>query len=678
MRTQLQKHIAPVYYLSFLLCIFFAGHSLANDKSSETPLEAFSRMSDKPSDELEAQRAGFLRAEKQIWKASDEEFAELLIALGDYPLVPYLIERKILHKLTTKKAEQVRQFLAQYDNTPLKRRVLRPWLRYLAKRNRKTLFMEFYEPVADTKLACKYLRYQLQESDEPSLLYPEIAKIWTVGKSQPKDCDPVFRAWKKAGQLNDDIVLERIAKAAKGGQHTLIPYLVTLLPQEKKYLGELWRKTRRAPSTVKRLSSFKGKYPEIETQILTYGFGRFTWRDRDDAITAWEKAQKKFRFSDKQQAYVANRFAISMAVDKHEKAEEWLIKSESFEQDAEVLRWHLATLLKEKNWAGIIKLIEKSSPALTGKNDYQYWVARSYEALDNTDKANEIYKKLATQRHYYGFLSSARINKAVSLQNKPLTVNREHIDTIKAMPSAQRAYELKQLGRFHEARLEWRFAQRQLSEEQKLASAVLATAWEWHDQAIFTFANTGYLDDVGRRFPMAFSDILTKEAQRNKIDPEWAFAIARRESSFMTDAVSTAQAFGLMQVLPSTAKYLEKKRVTKRSLMNPDVNAKLGNKYLRYLMDKVDNNTVLATASYNAGWSRVKGWLPKDETIEADLWVEGIPFKETRNYVKAVLAYKQIYQHKLYELSDETSEQKLADTVFGEFVQMQIPTSVAD
>ena len=95
-------------------------------------------------------------------------------------------------------------------------------------------------------------------------------------------------------------------------------------------------------------------------------------------------------------------------------------------------------------------------------------------------------------------------------------------------------------------------------------------------------------------------------------------------------------------------------------------------------MDKVDNNTVLATASYNAGWSRVKGWLPKDETIEADLWVEGIPFKETRNYVKAVLAYKQIYQHKLYELSDETSEQKLADTVFGEFVQMQIPTSVAD
>ncbi|MBF7071838.1 transglycosylase SLT domain-containing protein [Glaciecola sp. MH2013] len=637
-------------------------------------------------EQREAQRAGFLRAEKHIWNTSDEEFAKLLTQLGDYPLVPYLIEKKILHNLTTKKQQQVRAFLEEYNGTPLKRRVLRPWLRYLAKKNRKRLFMEFYEPVADTKLACRYIRYRLEDEADSSELFADIAKLWNVGRSQPKDCDPIFKVWKNAGQLNPSLVLERIAKAARGGQHSLIPYLSKLLPEEQAYLGDLWHKTRRSPATVAKLSAFSGKHPHIETQILSYGFGRYIWRDEEKALGAWDRALEKFSFSTEQKAYVTNRFAIALAVSQHAKAEEWLVKSEAFEQDAEVLRWHLATLLKDKNWLSVIKLIEKSSPVLTVKNDYQYWLARSYESLGNQARANELYKQLANKRHYYGFLASARLEQAVSLENKPLLVNKAHVDKIRAMPSAQRAYELKQISRFHEARIEWRFAQKQLNEDEKLASAVLATEWEWHDQAIFTFSNTGYLDDIDRRFPMAYSDILTREAKRNKIEPEWAFAIARRESSFMTDAVSTAKAFGLMQVLPSTAKYLEKKRVSKRSLMNPNINAKLGNRYLRYLMDKVDNNTVLATASYNAGWRRVKEWLPEEETIEADLWVESIPFKETRNYVKAVLAYKQIYQHRLYEINQQTDNdsgtkpeaKSLASSVFGEFVQMHIPTSVAD
>jgi soluble lytic murein transglycosylase len=640
------------------------------------PNNAFSLENKTSEEKLESQRAEFLRIEKQVWHTSDEDFAQLVSHLGDYPLVPYLLETKILHGLKTEKVEQVRAFLDEYKDTPSERRVLRPWLRYLAKKNRKKLFMEFYEPIGDTKLVCRYLRYQLEDGVNKDELYPQVTKLWNVSKSQPKDCDPLFKQWKADGQLTDDLILQRIAKAANGGQHSIISYLRTLLPKEKKYLADLWHKTRKSPRTVKRLSKFEGKYPEVETEIITYGLNRLIWRDKAGSLETWKKAQQKFTFTETQQAKIANKFAISLAIAKHEDAETWLIKSESLELDPEVLRWHLATLLKEQNWSSIINLIENASLSLTRANEYRYWLARSYEALGNQNKADDLYRQLAGERHYYGFLASARLGQSFNFQNQPIEIEQETIDGLLDMPSAKRAFELKELERFHEARVEWRYLQGQLNDQGKLASAVIAGQWGWHDQAIFTFASSGYLNDVYRRFPMAFSDILTKEAERNKIDPEWAFAIARRESSFMSDAVSSAKAFGLMQILPSTARYLEKKRVSNRSLMNPNTNAKLGSKYLRYLMDKMDNNMLLATASYNAGWNKVKDWLPAGETIGADIWVETIPYRETRNYVKAVMAYKQIYQHQLFDINESKTPKLVEDSVFGELVKMKIPMSV--
>jgi soluble lytic murein transglycosylase len=120
-----------------------------------------------------------------------------------------------------------------------------------------------------------------------------------------------------------------------------------------------------------------------------------------------------------------------------------------------------------------------------------------------------------------------------------------------------------------------------------------------------------------------------------------------------------------MQILPSTARYLENRRVSAKDLLNADVNARIGNKYLRYLMNKLDNNSLLATASYNAGWRKVSEWLPESGSVPADIWVETIPYRETRNYVKAVLAYKQIYQDKL-------GQKPTNQTVFAEFSAMQL------
>jgi soluble lytic murein transglycosylase len=145
----------------------------------------------------------------------------------------------------------------------------------------------------------------------------------------------------------------------------------------------------------------------------------------------------------------------------------------------------------------------------------------------------------------------------------------------------------------------------------------------------------------------------------------------------MPDAVSPANARGLMQLLPSTAKYLEKRYISSKRLLDAETNVRLGNKYLRYLMDKLDNNQILVSASYNAGWRNVQKWLPQDEALASDIWVELIPFRETRNYVKAVTAYKQIYYAQLHNEVVLPGEMALAKaSVFERFIATPIPVSL--
>jgi soluble lytic murein transglycosylase len=115
----------------------------------------------------------------------------------------------------------------------------------------------------------------------------------------------------------------------------------------------------------------------------------------------------------------------------------------------------------------------------------------------------------------------------------------------------------------------------------------------------------------------------------------------------MPDAMSPAGAAGLMQLMPSTAAYVAQKKVSRQVLFDPQRNVQYGVQYLRFLMDKMHNNPVLVSAAYNAGWGKVEQWLPDKRPIATDIWIETIPYRETRDYVKAVMAYRYIYDTSL-------------------------------
>ena len=144
---------------------------------------------------------------------------------------------------------------------------------------------------------------------------------------------------------------------------------------------------------------------------------------------------------------------------------------------------------------------------------------------------------------------------------------------------------------------------------------------------------------------------MDEAAKATALPLQWLFAIARQESAFMPDARSQVGALGLMQLMPDTARQVARGLRTKISadqLLQPATNIRLGSAYLSDLLERYDGNRILATAAYNAGPKRISSLLKSQTTaLPADVWVETLPFKETREYVQSVLAFSVIYGERL-------------------------------
>ena len=246
-----------VYRLTVLLLLFSAWYSFSALANTETSI-----LRDK-----------FEQADKLVWRSTSEEYQRLYNELHFYPLQPYLDQKRLMYRIKLSDHNEIAKFLNTYANTPLDWPLRKKWLEYLAKRNKKSLFVSFYRPTADAELTCLNYRYQLDLGSDDKDVLPHVTTLWVVGKSQPKVCDPLFERWQKAGFRTNEVVWQRLAKAADGGRHTLIPYLTSLLPEKQRYLGKLWHKVRRDPSYVTKLSRFPNK-SEKEAQIYLYGIKR--------------------------------------------------------------------------------------------------------------------------------------------------------------------------------------------------------------------------------------------------------------------------------------------------------------------------------------------------------------------------------------------------------------------
>lgn len=594
------------------------------------------------------QRSQFLAAEKAFSQGDRKRYKQLKSQLVHYPLYPYLEYRELKKQLSTQTSPQVEAFLSLYEKTPIASRLRRAWLKELAKRKAWGPYLLSLRPGMGTVYECNHIQALLKTGHTDEAMQ-KIQPVWLNGKSQPDACDPVFSAWEKAGGLTGELAWERIELAMKASNRGLARYLKRYLPvTEQKHL-ELWLRVNRKPEMILNQQAFNDPHPFRE-KILLHGFKRLVRRDLDAAIAAWPGLNSSYPFSDLQRYQAERSLMLSLVRSDRPDAIDKLNNFHPNEQDDHLLESRIRAALSRQEWDKTINWINSLPESLKIRDRWRYWLAMALAETGKQTLANDILGGLANERSYYGFLAADQLNKEYRFAPTPLEFDQEKLDQLTLHSGIQRAHELFILERFIDARREWRQATRDMETEELQLVSKLAQKWGWHDQAIFTLARTGYWDDLKLRFPLEHKKKILNNSNKQQLDNAWVFAVIRQESAFSTDAESPAGARGLMQLMPRTARFIAKKanfrRPKKRDLFNPDINIKLGTAYLSRILNQLGNNQVLATAAYNAGPHRVRKWLPEGST-PADIWVEAIPFRETRRYTQRVLSYSVIYDQML-------------------------------
>ena len=318
----------------------------------------------------------------------------------------------------------------------------------------------------------------------------------------------------------------------------------------------------------------------------------------------------------------------------------------------EIFHWRLRTALKNKDWQRLNRWTKDEPPEIPSvKYRWIYWRGRALEKIGDIEKANESYASIADQRDYYGFLAADRIGAKYQMNHYPLPEDLEAKNKISHLPGIRRARELFVLYGDYRARREWQHALRSMTNYQKQIAAQLASEWGWYDRAIFTMSAAHAYNDLELRFPITYRDDIEKYAKKRNLDTAWIFALMRSESAFMEKVKSPAGALGLMQIMPATGRLTARKIGMKKfrtsDLLVAKKNIALGTAYMKEMQDKFNGSHMLATAAYNAGPGRSVKWSPKKGCKEPDIWIEQIPFNETRAYVKRVIFYASIYDWRL-------------------------------
>ena len=598
--------------------------------------------------EIAQQRSEFLAAEEALKRGDQRDYQAALKALGDYPLYPYLEYRELQQKLSSIDAARAQRFLNDHPGTPLADRFQHIWLDELARRGLWQTYIEFYRPTSSPKRRCNYL-YALIRTGHAKDAWKEVEALWLSGRSRPDACDPVFDAWRAAGKLDSRLVWQRIELAMDARQTRLARYLGRFLPEQDKDRLQHWLQVDRDPQRILDPADFSEQQSYRE-QILLHGFKRLARKDADTALAAWNQLERSYPFSQAQRYQAQRALALALISQDHPGTTDQLQRFSPDPGDTRLLETRLRAALSRHDWPLLLTWLEALPENLGSSERWRYWRARALEGVGRTADARGLYQELAGQRSYHGFLAADRVGRAYNLDHTPLSVVEKRLTGMAAEPGIRRARELYYLGRLNDARSEWRFATRDLDPDDLKAAASLAQDWGWLDQAIFTLARTGYWEDLELRFPIAHRSEIDQASGKRELDNAWVFAVLRQESAFAADARSPAGAMGLMQLMPrtarSTARKLKLSPPRHSDLLLPEINIELGTAYLRQVLEQLDGNPVLATAAYNAGPHRVSRWLP-DVSAPADLWVETIPFNETRRYTQRVLTYSVIYDQRL-------------------------------
>ena len=600
--------------------------------------------------EDETARRDFQAALTALRAGERGRLAKLRAGLDGYVLRGYLDYEMLKDRVDQAPATEVRAFLAAHGHIAGADAVRKRWLRRLAARGEWDAFLHDYEDIEDDpELQCLRLNRLLRSSEQQTALMQEIEALWYNERRLPPVCDAVFGAWRKAGHMTPEKIWERVRLAMEARQLGLATELAQYLDARERTWVHRWGAMHRDPADQLQSIGYPVETP-VARMIVRHGIVRLGFRDVDAALRRWEALKQKYQFFGEDDNYVLRYLGILAAQEQHPGAVPLLARVSAAPEDESLHLWRVRAAVRAGDWAAARHFVAALPEERRHQQEGRYWMARALGQTGAQDEARVIYQALAHERGYYAFLAADRVGADYAMQHQPIVATPIEVSDMLARPGVLAARELLALGMTLDARRQWQWVTRHMNNRELAVAARVASEWGWHDRAILTAGRSDHLDDLEIRFPVLYRDSIEASATRHGIDPGWIYGVVRQESAFVADARSSAGALGLMQLMPATGRMtgqrLNLRIRSTQAILEVENNIKLGVGYLKHVLTRNDNHQALATASYNAGPNRVNSWMPP-AALEADVWVESIPYNETRDYVKNVMAFTAVYDHRL-------------------------------
>ena len=588
------------------------------------------------------QRVLYKQALIHLSKGQTTKFNQIERKLGDYPLVDYLSFHKFNRLLHKRSSKDMNEFRDRHSHLPVTEITKKRWLKLIGQRRLWKTFLSNYEESADPKLQCLYAR-SLYGTGQKNKSFEFAKDLWTNSTSQSKLCDPLFEIWKKTSHFSQEIVWSRLKLTIGENQRQLSRYLLRYLTGTNRRIGQLLYSIHINPDRLAQFKSVKAS-EDKERDLIIYGLSKLSIKNPDKAAKVWIKLSPRYAFNDTEKAKVRSILTVGRAKKGQFPESEELTNLDTNE---EFLTSMANAAILNFNWSEIIYWVQKAKQSEENIR-WDYWIARAKIESDDTDDGLSRLKAIADQRHYYGFLAANILNQPPSLNDAS---QKTPTFTLPDNLRIRRIKELFAVGDQINARREWYKILAELPEKEKIDAIYFISHIGKIPLTIRTANRAGASDHLRIRFPLLYQQEFRQASLMTNLPLPFLYSVARQESAFDARAVSSANARGLMQLLPTTAKEVARRAGLSSpsvpSLHQPALNIKLGSTHLASLNRRYKGQTPLMIAAYNAGERRVDRWTKGKIGQPMDVWIEQIPYKETRNYVKNVMAFRQVYNYLL-------------------------------
>lgn len=529
------------------------------------------------------------------------------------------------------------------------------WLAELARRRDWPAFRAAWSPaVESTALRCAELSARAATGALDAQWNADAQALWrNAGTSLPAACDAPLLRLAERGGLPPALRWERLERAAAANQPGVMRAAAQGLPAAEYVLAMDYAAYLAAPHA----RATQWPATSRSREIASYGLTRLAKSNPDAAETLLPRVSSALGMDQDQRGRVLYEIALQTVASYKPASVRRLAAVPAAAYDERLHEWRAREAIARSDWRAALAAVEAMDTPQREDSRWNYFRARLLDATGHPLQARAFYRQAALKAEFHGFLAADRLQQPYALCPWQPAVSPQAEAAAAQEPGLLRALALWRIGRRGWAEREWQHAMRRYAPAQRHLAVAEAQRHGWFDRGVFGLVNVQgqrHADELNLyhlRFPLHHHDAIRREAQRNGLDPAWIAAEIRAESVFDPNARSSADARGLMQVLPATGAAVAKATGHPwsggDSLFDPDTNIALGTAYLRQLMDRYGNRPYRVIAGYNAGPAPLNRWISQRPDMDADFWIETISYRETREYVARVLAFSVIYDWRL-------------------------------